>query len=331
MNDRYVLSFRNGGLGDRLICLAAAWLYARDTGRTLVVDWRYGGMAENSMNAFPLCFCPASKLSGVPFDANIATASLPKPRFPEPWNHDLLLKLPLRTSRSVIADRDLAVRLIRERQDVPAPTVVFDACINDGLVKLEDARAFFDDLEPSRSIHERVEKFGKSIRAAIALHVRHGNGGDIMDHARYWTSFDRSIDSCLRAVSYARSSLGYMAPVFLCTDSAEVQASLQNKLENLITWPKTFLPPGAGELHRSQRPWERRDDAVTEMLLLGECAALIRYPPGSFFSFYAACILSRNNPSLITASDLQRHWDRNDPLSPSIIFRDKIEAVVETI
>jgi hypothetical protein len=322
MNERYVLSIRMTGLGDRLICLATAWQYARDTGRSLVVDWRFGGMTENSVNAFPLCFSPASKLSGVPFDANIATTSLPKPRFPEPWNRDVLLKLPyLRTPRSVIADRDLAVHLIRKRQDVPAPTVVFDACINDGLVKLEDARAFFDDLEPSGSIHKQVRKFGKSIRAAIALHIRHGNGGDIMGHTRYWTSFDRSIDSCLRAVSYARSSLGYMAPVFLCTDSAEVHVSLQNKLENLITWPKTFLPSGAGELHRSQRAWEGRDDAVTEMLLLGECAALIRYPPGSFFSFYAACILSRNNPSLITAYDLQRHWDRSDPLSPSIIFR----------
>jgi hypothetical protein len=96
---------------------------------------------------------------------------------------------------------------------------------------------------------------------------------------------------------------------------------LQNKLENLVTWPKTFLPPGTGELHLGRHAWERREDAVTEMLLLGECAALIRYPPGSFFSFYAACILSRNDPSLITAYDLQQPWDRSDPLSPSVIFR----------
>jgi hypothetical protein len=221
----------------------------------------------------------------------------------------------------MFADRDLAVHLIRERQDVTAPTVVFDTCVNGGIVSLEDARAFFDDVEPSPSIHERVSKFGKDIRAAIALHVRHGNGGNIMGHAPYWTTFDRSIDSCLRAVIYARSSLGYTAPVFLCTDSAEVQASLQNKLENLVTWPKTFRPPGTGELHLYRDAGEGREDAVTEMLLLGECAALIRYPPGSFFSFYAACILSRNDPSLTTAYDLQRRWDRSDPLSPSVIFR----------
>jgi Nodulation protein Z (NodZ)/Xyloglucan fucosyltransferase len=117
MNERYVLSTRFTGLGDRLICLAAAWLYARDTGRSLVVDWRFGGLTEDSANAFPLCFCPASKLSGVPFYANIAAASLPKPRFPELWNQDVLVKLPfLRPSRHIFADRDLAVDLIRERQ-----------------------------------------------------------------------------------------------------------------------------------------------------------------------------------------------------------------------
>jgi Nodulation protein Z (NodZ) len=187
MNERYVLSTRFTGLGDRLICLAAAWLYARDTGRSLVVDWRFGGLTEDSANAFPLCFCPASKLSGVPFYANIAAASLPKPRFPELWNQDVLVKLPfLRPSRHIFADRDLAVDLIRKRQDVPAPTVVFDACINDGLVNLEDARAFFDDIEPTPSIHERLSRFGKGIQAAIALHVRHGNGANIMGHAPYW-------------------------------------------------------------------------------------------------------------------------------------------------
>jgi hypothetical protein len=68
MNERYVLSNRIAGLGDRLICLAAAWLYARDTGRSLVVDWRFScGRIEDSANAFPLCFCPASKLSGDSF------------------------------------------------------------------------------------------------------------------------------------------------------------------------------------------------------------------------------------------------------------------------
>jgi hypothetical protein len=321
MNERYVLSIRMTGLGDRLICLAAAWLYARDTGRSLVVDWRFGGLTADSTNAFPLCFCPASKLSGVPFDASIVATSLPKPRFPELWNQEVFLKLPfLRPPRSISDDRDLAVHLIREKQDVPSPTIVFDGCINDGLVNLEDARAFYDDLKPLPLILGRVSRFRKSIRAAIALHVRHGNGGNIMNHAPYWDSFDRSIDRCLRAVAYARLSLGYLTPVFVCTDSAEVQAALQNKLENVVVWPKTFRPAGTGELHQ-YRAWEGREDALTEMLLLGECAALIRYPPGSFFSFYAACMLSRNDPSLITAYDLQRSWDSGDPLSPSVIFR----------
>jgi hypothetical protein len=38
---RYVVSIRTAGLGDCLICLGAAWVFARNTGRTLVADWRH--------------------------------------------------------------------------------------------------------------------------------------------------------------------------------------------------------------------------------------------------------------------------------------------------
>jgi hypothetical protein len=216
----------------------------------------------------------------------------------------------------------LAVRLIRCKEDVSARTVVFDGCINDGIVKLADARTFFGALEPAPHIQDRMKTFETQLGAAIALHVRHGNGGNIMGHAPYWTSFGESIDRCLRAVDHVRSTLGRRTAVFLCTDGAEVQSLLGSKLDGLLVRPKTFLPPGAGELHLATNAWKHRDDALTEMLLLAKCAAIIRYPPGSFFSFYAACLLSKNDPSVLTAYDLQEPWDRDDPLSPSIIFRD---------
>jgi hypothetical protein len=149
--------------------------------------------------------------------------------------------------------------------------------------------------------------FETRLRAAVALHVRHGNGGNIMAHAPYWTSFNESIDRCLRAVDHVRSILGRQAPIFLCTDSAEVQNVLGSRLDNLLVRPKTFLPPDSG-----RNAWTRRDDALTEMLLLAKCAAVIRYPPGSFFSFYAACLLSENDPSLLTAYDLHKPCTRDD-------------------
>src|ERR1700733_11022962 len=66
---RYVISIRrHTGLGDHLICLAAAWRFARDTGRVLVADWRFSPYTLAAKdNLFPLCFEVPSSLAGVPF------------------------------------------------------------------------------------------------------------------------------------------------------------------------------------------------------------------------------------------------------------------------
>ncbi len=328
MNRRYVVSIRMTGLGDRLVCLAAAWRYARDTGRSLVADWRFGQITSRAPeNAFSLCFKATSDLAGVPFfgDEHIETGSLPKPRFPETWNEDAFLALPfMRPAHAFGAEKELAVRLIREGRDVPAQTVVFDGCINDGLVDLDDARTFFSALRPVSLIADQVASFRRvhmAERNVVGLHVRHGNGGDIMAHTPYWTSFDHAIDRCVKAVHRVRQVLGNETAVLLCTDSRQVQDALETALLNLVARPKAFPVPGKGELHLKQDAWTGRDDALIEMLLLAECGVLIRYPPGSFFSFYAAAMLAESEPSLLTVYDLHRPWDPADAMSPAIIFR----------
>jgi hypothetical protein len=63
-----------------------------------------------------------------------------------------------------------------------------------------------------------------------------------------------------------------------------------------------------------------RDDALVEMMLLARCSALIRYPPGSFYSFYAAVMGNWRSPLPDTVYDLQRRCDDDDPLSPAVIM-----------
>jgi hypothetical protein len=79
------MSFQCGrpDLGDKLICLCAAWLFARNTRRNLIVDWRYSHYLKKPINLFSLCFEHEGCLAGVPFkaDDNIAK-NLPRPRFP---------------------------------------------------------------------------------------------------------------------------------------------------------------------------------------------------------------------------------------------------------
>lgn len=80
---------RRAGLGDRLMCLGGAWLFARNTGRILVVDWRFGAYSTGSnRNIFERCFEITPRLADVlPIaDDLIDPASAPHPRYPWLWN-----------------------------------------------------------------------------------------------------------------------------------------------------------------------------------------------------------------------------------------------------
>jgi hypothetical protein len=302
----------------------------------LIVDWRFSRIAEMApCNAFQLCFNVPAELAGVPFNvANLFDIGLtPKPRFPPIWNQDAFLALPfMRPADTVIPDKELAVRLIREGRDVPAESIIFDGPINDGLIDLDEARTFLAALEPVPSVAAQVTGFSRqhfAERDIIGLHVRHGNGGNIMAHTPYWASFDAAINRCVEAVNYARKALGSEAAVFLCTDSSQVHAAIQQRLSDVLTRPKAFRSPGEGELHHGPDAWAGRDDALIEMLLLAECAALIRYPPGSFFSFYAAAILAAGQARLSTTYDLQRPWDVDDDRSPAMILSSQTCAIAD--
>ena len=63
----------------------------------------------------------------------------------------------------------------------------------------------------------------------IGLHIRHGNGAPT-GHARYWHSFQASIDRCERAVRVAREEVGRDAQILLCTDSLEVESAVRIRI-----------------------------------------------------------------------------------------------------
>lgn len=328
LHGRFVISTRRTGIGDRLASLAAAWLFARQSGRTLVADWRFGRMAPDpAMNAFPLYFEPVAALAGVPFllADGFQPGLFPAPRFPSIWNEDAMVGLPfLRPLASMAMDESQAVAMIREKRDVAERTVVFDGCINDGLVRLDDAKAFLAALRPTEAIAGKVAAFRATLTATgqptIGIHIRHGNGGDIMGHAPFWRSFDAALDRCVRAVAKARLRLGATAALLLCTDSAEVLSTFTARVANVVTRDKQFRPAGAGELHAGPGAGNRGDDAVAEMLLLAACDAVIRYPSGSFFSFYPAAMMAKSSGAA-TVYDLQTPWDPADPMGAAIVYR----------
>jgi hypothetical protein len=325
-SERFVVSIRVTGMGDRLASLAAAWRFARNTDRTLIADWRLGGIsADPATNAFSQCFEAPDTLAGVRLigDRHVPAATLPQPRYPHAWGADTLLELPLlRKNADVHRDRLKAVRIIRRGRDLPANTVVFDGCINDGIVALSEARTFFDPIRPSPKIAKAVADFRRDRLAGgpvIGIHIRHGNGGNVLGHAPYWNSIPAAIARCKRAAGEAKSRLGGDPKVFLCTDSREIETAFAAVVPDVIVRPKSYRANGEGELHAGVNAWQRRDDAVTEMILLSACDRLVRYPPGSFFSLYGAVKIASNVDPKATLYDLQRPWERSDPLAPAIV------------
>ncbi len=323
---RYVLSLRKTGLGDRLFSLCAGWAFARNTGRTLVVDWRHARYAPLGVNLFTRCFTPGPALAGVGLLSGdtIDTARLPRPIYPAAWEEDELLASPwLMPTDSFPEEREKALAMILAGQDIAASTVVFHACLNDRALSFADARTCLQGLTPAPDIAEAVEAYYREHLAAgpvIGLHIRHGNGGDIMGHARYWHAFDAAIERCRRAVEETRRKLGIDARVLLCTDSSEVEDAFRARVSGVICRPKTYRAPNAGELHDPVAAPAGLEDAMVEMLLLARCDALIRYPAGSAFSFYAAVMKPSRAPMPVTIGELQSPFDAEDPLSPTVLI-----------
>lgn len=322
---RYVLSLRKTGLGDRFICLSAAWKFAKNTGRTLVVDWRHSIYTNDSRDLFSLCFEPLSHLAGVPIltSETIDPAILPRPVYPAAWQDSALLDRPwLMPADAFPGERERGVELIRSGGDVDEPTVIFNSCINDGITSFTDARQFFEGLRPTSSVREAVDRFCQGSfghSPFIGLHVRHGNGGDIMGHATSWSSPPAALERCRRAVEKARERLGRDTRVLLCTDGADVEQALKILIPGVVTRPRSYRGRGEGELHLGGDR-SHLQDALVDMFALARSSALIRYPAGSFFSFYAAVMKSSQCPRPVSVSDLLRASDPGDALSPAILF-----------
>jgi hypothetical protein len=195
------------------------------------------------------------------------------------------------------------------------------------MVSLADSRTVMSALRPLSPVGRAVAAFRDEALAGapfIGLHMRHGNG-TVSGHAPYWESFEAALARCERAVRLARErlareGLGQHVPVLLCTDSLEVQQAIHQRLPGIVERPKEFRPPGAGELHVGADSYRRRDDALVEMLLLAQASALIRYPPGSFFTFYATATRRWLDPPPATVAEALRPHDPSDPLGPALLI-----------
>ncbi len=298
MNERFVVSRRRTGFGDCLWSLAAAWRFAKQTGRTLAIDWRGSCyLDEPFTNAFPIFFEPVADIAGVSIicDDDLNRRSFPAPFFPAWWNKSSIDCI-YRPDQQIFQERDELDQLFQSNADCDAATVVCDACLM-WRCDQEAEREIFRSIKPRSEIQARIDAIYREYfepYSVIGVHVRHGNGEDIMGHAPYWADTERALRQVCNAIHRAKA-LPHAKPVraFLCTDSALVLEQVSKIFPDVVAIPKQFQAPLAGPLHNAALGVEGGFSALTEMYLLARCNTVIRFPPTSAFTRYARLLAPR--------------------------------------
>ncbi|PZV37151.1 nodulation protein NodZ [Mesorhizobium kowhaii] len=296
--DRFVVSRRRTGFGDCLWSLAAAWSYAKRTGRTLAIDWRGSCYLDQPFtNAFPVFFEPIQDIAGVPVicDDQINQLSFPGPFFPAWWNKPSI-DCVCRPDEQIFRERDELRELFEAQDDTEANTVVCDACLM-WRCDADAERQIFRSIKPRPEIEARIEAIYQEHfegHGIIGVHVRHGNGEDIMEHGPYWADPELAFQQVCTAIREAKA-LPHPRPVkvFLCTDSEQVRHDLSGVFPDLFTIPKHFQADRAGPLHSAALGVDGGFSALVEMYLLARCDTVVRFPPTSAFSRYARLFVPR--------------------------------------
>ncbi len=246
MGERYVVVRRAAGLGDILLTTMAAWAYAAATGRRLVIDWRFTQYTTDpTENLFPLVFEPLDEWGGLGVDhevpGGVRTASS---WYPQGWSAD---RLDAPRSYDAVAGRAssrFGLELIKHGGDVDADVVVFDACLADVAPAPTVARALLQELRLRPTVQSAIDRettrWGSG--PVIGLHVRHGNGGAIMGHARWWTDPAVAIERIVAVVEEVRAAVGKW-PVYLATDSRGAELMLRARIPGLIVRPNAIGSP----------------------------------------------------------------------------------------
>ena len=295
---RFVVSRRRTGLGDCLWSLAAAWQYAKRTGRTLVIDWRGSCyLGQPFTNAFRVFFEQIDEIAGVPVicDDQVNNLSLPGPFFPTWWNRPSI-DCVYRPDEQIFRERDELRQLFESKDDTDANTVVCDACLM-WACDQDAERKIFRSIKLRSEIQARIDAIYQEYFEGcnvIGVHVRHGNGEDIMGHRPYWADPKVALRQVCTAIQRAKA-LPHAKPVkvFLCTDSPKVLDQISAKFPDLFTISKRFQADQAGPLHSAELGADGGSSALIEMYLLGQCDTVIRFPPTSAFTRYARLVAPR--------------------------------------
>lgn len=291
----------SAGLGNRILSLLSAILYARLCGRRLVVDWSDSLYTRNNENSFPLLF---SKPVSAPMDPRPVSVAPPRWRnCVDTAAEHFLNTLERRRERSTLS-ADLS------RLDHPEDVLVFWA--QEERVR-QMRRHFHGDFQPlARRTDDAILR--DLIRSELALHpeiaarvsdFRQSRWSEevVGVHMRYSDRRGR-IQNTFRHVDriVARHP---RSRVFLATDNEDLLRHARDRYGagRLIATEKWLPVPGQPIHRNAQGPdgLRKAQDALLELYLLGSCRWLVSDHRSSFA--YVAALLSNSPPDGISNVD----------------------------
>lgn len=304
--NKKVVSRRNAGLGDNLFATAHAWYYAKQTNRSLEINWAPSMyLSDKSANGFPFFFKVPDHIEGVPVIAhpNIGTIKRFTRQLPlKPYStflpvlvaeivHKFLrVKTPGFLQRFIDNRRNWTIDLIKNGKDVKYKTMIFNS--HYGFL-VNETIPFFKALKLKDEFQKLADDFidkNFSGKKVIGVHVKYYNKSmPKSNHTQYWLDEDTSLnlimDKLLQIIAEFKE---VKTVIYLATDSPVVEDFLRKHFENIVSFDKTFKI----EYTQSQH-LKLTDDAVTaalvEMFLLAKSDVLFRFPPsGSWFSHYGS-------------------------------------------
>jgi hypothetical protein len=281
------------GLGNRILCLLTASLYARLSGRKLVIDWRDGNYSGGDANAFEHLFVspPCGPVSEVPETDSVA---------PEIWRGHLgkpawWMRERCGALRDAQGWRKLSIDLAR--LDYPEQVAVMWTYKDELGPLLPHLRGFDEALAGAtrslllRTLLRETLTLHPAIRQKVEQFRRKYFGGEMLGvHIRYtdhrtalWSTFKRV--NQLLAVNPKSS-------IFLCTDNQEIARLFRRKYQRVVSTPHWYAPNTGDPLHYAQSrpdPLASGIEALIDLYLLAECDELI-IDTSSSFSYLAALL-----------------------------------------
>jgi hypothetical protein len=308
MDERFLLVKGVAGMGNRILSVLTASLYARLSGRRLIVDWSDESYSTGGVNAFHRFFlsplCPAD--AELPVTDSVAPAI---------WRGRLQESAWTMSAAQATRDARRALSIDLTRLDHPETVAVMwlyrdrvdllrSHCRGEWEDLRESSRAVVlrrlaqETLAPHPDIQARLDRFTRDHfdRRTVGVHVR------FTDYrTRLWAAL-RTLDRMLRRDPALQ--------VFLATDSEHVARMFETRFPRVVMAQHPDSPGPGRPLHYGAvrpDPIDHGIEALTDLYLLAECDDLIVDTGSSFAD--VATLLSRASTGRVV--DIRRRGKRS--------------------